>query len=427
MLRKVFTLMAIVSVLCACEVRAAIISSTWGGGDGLWGDPSNWNPPVVPDNTWKDTYAVTIDSSDGAVRVGLLQDFTIDQLDCYGNVEIVKRTLGWKEFVPTIKFTLSDPKGLTNYGYLELEGCDGMRIIGNVTNTAGSDLEIWGRLDIEKGNLYNGPDAHIQIGGDDIVIEDGGLDNRGSITIDPETEFISNHTLHNTGQIHIRGGQCQTDEILDNDSTGIIEGFGYIYAEQLLQNKGQIIASSGTLSILTDGSMTNTGTIKNNAGTTLHIQAAATDINNEGVISVNAGGAVTFNCGLNNKPNSILQLKGGTFAATKLIQNPSATFEGFGGITGDVIIDPDGIIRLTGPTNIVGDVTIEDNAVLEISDGQVIVTGHTACNGTIRIKGGRFVPQGGLSGNCNIISESSEYNNMEDLAFLAETWLSQTN
>ena len=170
-----------------------------------------------------------------------------------------------------------------------------------------------------------------------------------------------------------------------------------------------------------------TGTIKNNAGTTLHVQATATDIDNEGTISVNTGGAVTFNYGLTNKSNGMLQLKGGTFAAKKIIQNTGATFEGFGGITGDVTIDSDGIIRLTGPTNIVGDVTIEENAELEISDGLVIVTGQTDCNGIIRIKGGRFVPQGGLSGDCNIISEPSDYNSIENFAFLAETWLRQTN
>ncbi len=95
--------------------------------------------------------------------------------------------------------------------------------------------------------------------------------------------------------------------------------------------------------------------------------------------------------------------------------------------TGNLIIEPNGIIRLTGPTNIVGDVTTEENAVLEISDGQVIITGHTICNGTIHLKGGRIVPQGGLSGDCNIISEPSDYINMEELASLADTWLWQTD
>jgi hypothetical protein len=401
MLRKVFTLMAILSIFSSCEIWAATINSNWiGGGGGPWGNPGNWNPQLIPDNTAEDSFVVTIDSAEGMVHIGLLQDFTIDRLDCFGAVEVEKRTLGWKEFVSTIKLTIYDPKGLMNYGSLELEGDDGMSVIGNVTNTDGSELGIWGILEIENGNLYNCQDAHIEISGDDIAVENGGLDNRGSIKIDPETEFTSEHTLHN-------------------------EGFGYIHAEQQLQNKGQIIASNGTLSIITESSITNTGTLKNNAGTALHIQTTSTNIDNTGTISINAGGAVTFNCGLNNELNGTLELAGGTFAATELTQHAGATFKGFGGITSDVVIDSDGIIELTGPTNIFGDVTIEENAKLQISDGQVIITGHTVCNGTIILKGSRIVPQGGLSGDCDIISEPSDYNNMQHLAFLADTWLWQ--
>ncbi len=439
MSRKVLILMAIVLALFTFTARAAVINSTWiGPWSSPWGDPDNWNPPVIPNNTTDDTFAVTIGSVGGFAHVGLLQDFTIGQLHCYGTVDIEKRTHGWKEVVPTIGLTLLDPEGLTNHGALELDGEDGMRIIGNVTNAPGSNMEIWGKLDIEEGTLHNSPGAHIYMGGDDITVEGGGLDNRGSITIDPETELSSHPTLRNAGRIHIRGGQCQADEALENNSTGVIEGFGYLHAGQLLRNKGRITASSGTLSIMTDGSMTNTGTMTNNAGTVLHVQTDAADLDNEGTISVNAGGAVTFNGGLNNKPDGTIQLKGGTFAATELVQSVGATFEGFGGITGNVVIDPSAIIKLTGPTNIVGDMEIGDDAVLEISDGQVLITGHTTCNGTIHIKGGKVIPQGGLSGNCNIISEPSIYSNIADLGqdgttdfrnitLFADTWLRQTN
>ncbi|UCE49123.1 MAG: hypothetical protein JSW47_03065 [Phycisphaerales bacterium] len=438
MYSKVLMPMVIVLVLSTCTVRAAIIDSTWiGPWSSPWGNPDNWSPPVIPNNTADDTFVVTIGSAGEFAQVGLLRDFTIGQLHCYGTVDIEKRTRGWKENVPTIGLTLSETEGLTNHGSLELDGEDGMRIIGNVTNAPGADMEIWGVLDIEEGTLHNSPGAHIYMGGDDIAVEGGGLDNRGSITIDPETEFMSDRTLHNAGRIYIRGGQCQTDNVLDNSSTGVVEGFGYLYAEQLLRNNGRITASGGTLSILIDGSMTNAGIMTNNAGTVLHVQSSAADLDNEGIISVNAGGAVTFNGGLNNKPSGTIQLKGGTFAATELVQTAGATFEGFGSITGNVAIESDGIIKLTGHTNIVGNVAIEHNAVLEISDGQVLITGHTTCNGTIHMKGGRIVPQGGLSGDCNVVSEPSIYGNIADLghrepdfravAFLADNWLRQTN
>jgi hypothetical protein len=104
-------------------------------------------------------------------------------------------------------------------------------------------------------------------------------------------------------------------------------------------------------------------------------------------------------------PDSLIQLLGGTLAATTITQKAGATFKGFGGITGNVVIEPYGVIKLTGPTNIVGDVNVAENAVLEISDGTILITGYTTCNGTIRTKNGQIITQGGLSDNCNIISE----------------------
>jgi len=71
---------------------------------------------------------------------------------------------------------------------------------------------------------------------------------------------------------------------------------------------------------------------------------------------------------------------------------------------------------------------------LEISDGTTLITGHTTCNGTIHIKGGRIIPQGGLSGACNIVWEPGTYanvadfnldgtDNFKDFADFADTWL----
>ena len=96
------------------------------------------------------------------------------------------------------------------------------------------------------------------------------------------------------------------------------------------------------------------------------------------------------------------------------------------------------MIQLSGPTNIVGDVEIDQNATLEISDGTTLVTGHCTCNnGTIHMKGGRLIPQGGLTNNgCNIIWEPGTYTNVadfnldglvnfKDFADFADTWLWQ--
>jgi len=165
---------------------------------------------------------------------------------------------------------------------------------------------------------------------------------------------------------------------------------------------------------------------------------AVGDVDNTGTIDVNRAGAVTIKGNLNNKPNGAIRLLGGTLSANTIRQSEGATFEGFGGVTGDVVIKREGIIKLTGPTSIVGDVSIERDAELEISDGQVLITGHATCDGTIHMKGGQIIPQGGLSGDCNIISEPSIYSDMADftldgktnfrqLVVLADTWLYQTN
>lgn len=64
-------------------------------------------------------------------------------------------------------------------------------------------------------------------------------------------------------------------------------------------------------------------------------------------------------------------------------------------------------------------------------------TGQTTCNGTIHIKGGYVIPQGGLSGNCNVIWEPGLYTNvadfnldgqvnLKDFAYFADVWLWQS-
>lgn len=429
MFKKVLILTAIVLVLSPCQIQAAQISVTWdGGGDGLsWADANNWKPNIVPDNNTATTFAVTVDA--GQASIGLTQNRTIDQLDCYALVELYNNTPDW------IELTLIDSTGLTNYGELEIEGEWRMQINGNVTNTTGKELELWGMIDID-GNLYNSPDATIEAGGTDIGV-DGNVHNSGTIIIDPETEFCTGVNFHNAHEIILRGGQCEAGELFHN--TGAIQGFGFIRTDDLLQNTGTIFASGGSLAILSDGSITNIGkgVLGNEPLSSLHIKAAV-DVNNNSTIEVNTGGGVAFDCNLVNEPNAVINLHGGALAATTITQRAGATFAGFGGIAGNLIIESNGEIKLTGPTNIVGDVEIRENATLEISDGTTLVTGRTTCNGTIHLKGGRIIPQAGLSGDCNIIWEPGLYTNIadfnldgkvniKDFALFADTWLWQTS
>jgi len=430
MVRRIVILMACTSVLLACELQAGVVNSKWVGGEqGEWGNKDNWDPRVVPDNNPFNTFAVTIDSNSigvDHVDVRLLQDQTVNQLDCYGEVELLNGTSDW------IELSLMNPNGLRNYGELEIEGECRMAIKGNVTNTTGAELGLWGAILIDDGDLHNSTGATIKVGGVDVGVGNGDVENEGAIVIKPESEFWIDQTLYNTGRIHIYGGQCEP-QVLDNNGTGIIWGFGYIEVDELLRNKGEIYASGGSLAVICEGSVTNAGTLANGPLASLHIKPAE-DVVNNGIIEVNSGGGVALDCNLVNEPNSATKLLGGTLSAPTITQLADATFEGFGGITSNMTIDPNGIIKLTGPTNIVGGVEVAEGATLETSDGTTLITGQTTCNGTIHMKGGRIIPQGGLSGNCNIIWEPGTYSdiadfnldgqvNFQDFACFADTWL----
>jgi hypothetical protein len=413
MFRKELALIAILCTFFAGNLQAEQIHSTWvGGASGIWEDASNWNPPIVPDNG----YAVMISDAE----VDLQENHIIDQLDCYGNVVFGTghTKQGW-----WVGLDLEDANGLRNHGYLSTESLVMLHIHGNLDNPEGCtiDTAVNGGIDV-----------------------DGNVENAGLIISCPPAGLLCG-PVHNVGQIIIFGGVCGSN-VLDNDSTGIIKGFGTVGGMSPFINKGKIYATGGGLTVATDDLLLfNSGTMGNAALASVNVMhpgvvmniGVPTDTNNFGTIEVNAGGGVAFDCNLVNEPNGVIKLLGGTLAATSITQSADANFAGFGGINGDVVIEPNGLIKLTGPTNVVGDVEIKNDATLQISDGLTLITGQTTCNGTIHIKGGYVIPQGGLSGNCNVIWEPGLYTNvadfnldgkvnLEDFAYFADTWLWQT-
>ena len=429
MFRKALALAAIVAVFSfCCQAQADQIDVSWDGGGNYndWDDANNWDPNVVPNNG-TDTYAVTINAGTGEVHVGLRQRSTIDQLDCYGEVDLVMGPHDWQN--EPVEFILVNPNGLTNHGDLEI---DEIEINGNVNNTAGAELEL---SDIEiSGDLKNLAGAIVEVECENDV--EGNLQNDGTLVIIHASDILVDKQVKNTGQIQIYGGECGVDEIVDNNSTGTIQGFGILYAGQLLRNKGQIYAYGGSLAVACEeGPLLNSGILGNHPLSSLHIKPA-TNVNNQGKIQVNAGG-VAFDCNLVNDTNGVIELRGGTLAATSITQTADANFAGFGSITGGVTINPNGLIELTGPTNIVGDVNIPADATLKISDGQTLITGHTTCDGTIHLIGGTVIFQGGCDCNdCDIIHEPGPHRshfdinadgivNLRDFAAFANTWLWQ--
>ena len=291
MLRKLFMLTTIVFVFSAHAVEADVIHSTWvGGEEGDWGQASNWSPNTVPDNSSSRTYAVTIDAGSGEVSVGLQQQRTIDRLDCYGEVGLTSWS-GWRNL------TLIDVNGLTNYG--ELEIYQQVDIQGNVTNTAGAELYL--EESYITGNLHNlaGGVIKFEMLND---LEEGDLQNEGTINIMHASDLLCEQQVSNYGTINLYSGELDVDYgigILDNNSTGVIKGFGVLHTRSLLQNEGQIIAFGGSLTILSEDSIANTGTLANKAVSSLHIKPVV-DVNNLGTIEVNAGGGVAFDCNMVN-------------------------------------------------------------------------------------------------------------------------------
>jgi len=444
MFRKVLILMAIVLVVSASEVEAVVIDSNWVGGEiGCWCDPCNWEPPIVPDNNDPNTFVVTIDSNYAGVdrvEVSLQQSRTINRLYTYGDVQLYVPDWEDAPSCSTIMFTvLESSNGLTNYGMFEVDQQKHreIEINGDVTNTA--EAEIWlSETDI-NGNVYNESNGVMDIEYECSIRNN--VENAGTMNIwGPVVELWVDNTLHNDGLINLFSADLGSNVII-NDSNGVIQGFGNFGVEDennLLQNKGAIYASGGSLFISTEDShFLNTGVLVQKPSSSLHIKPAV-DVNNQGTIQAHSGGGVAFDCNLVNDTNGIIELLGGTLAAKSITQSADANFAGFGGIsvTDEILIKSGAKIELTGPTNIVGDVNIPASATLEISDGITLVTGHTTNNGTIHMKGGRLIPQGGITNNGNIIWEPGLYNNVadfnldgkvnfKDFGDFANTWLWQ--
>ena len=399
MFRKTSFVAIAVSILLACNVRAGVTDSNWvGGSEGYWGDLACWDPAVVPDNGPIDTFSVRISNA----NVVLGQGRIIDSLVTSGQVTLYS-------FMNVIDLIIHD--GLSNYGELEIED---IRIRGDLTNAAGARIHVDDDLDVQQGSIRNS----------------------GTIFVIPNTRVWAENQFENSGILEMYGATCSSHQAFENKSTGVIKGYGAIHSDQALVNTGLVQSLGGSIGLHSDTSFENTGTLINRAGASLTVIVSVAEVNSVGTIEVNADGSVVFDCNLVNEPNAVIRLLGGTLAAETITQSAGATFEGFGGITGDVVIEANGVIDVNGPTNIVGDVSIAPNATLEIRDGTTLIRGHTTCNnGTIHMIGGRVICQGGLTNNnCNIIWEPGIYTNIadfnldgtvnfKDFADFADTWL----
>ena len=379
MFTKALIVTTIILSFSVSTLQGDVIPSSWIGSDlDLWSIRNSWNPRIIPDNTSTDSFVVTINTIE-RTRIVFTKNITIGKLDCYGNVDL---EVGehWLNIVnvndPTIKGIL------TNYGTLQISGM-------------GVEHDI-------NANIINENGAQIFISNE--VNFNGQFNNNGDILVIPCSHLFCDDSFINSGNIQIYNGMLESQD-LENTATGIIKGSGMIHSNLSIQNQGTIQAKGGALLLHSFASITNTGALENTALSSLHIQTVE-DVNNFGTIEVNAGGGVAFDCNLVNEPNAVITLLNGTLAATTITQKAGATLKGFGGITGDIIIEPNAVVELTGPTNIVGNITLGEGALLDISNGTVLVTGDLTCdNGIIQTTNGAIIILGEESGFCerNII------------------------
>ena len=385
MARRIVLLAAIMVAQAAWG--ADLADSVWvGGKQGSWGDSDNWSPAVVPHNTDAQTFNVKLDGGGDGVAIALPESRTIGRLDCRGLIEkLTGRPPG------QVLLTLIDPQGLSNHGRTHIAA---LAIKGSATNFPGARLDIED-LDFE-GRVHNAKGATIAIASA-IEIEGGSLDNEGIVSIHQGSAITANSVLDNSGELELMGAGCTGDLVLHNNAFGTVRGTGLIESEQLIVNEGVICASGGSLLLQAGGWLINTGMLVTEPMSTLHVHCKE-NVNNFGILEASAGGGIVFDCDLTNQASGTIRLLGGTVGAKNLTQTTGAGLTGFGTIAGNLTLETDATINLTGPTSILGDVRIAPGASLEIRNGLTLITGQTTNDGLIDVADGKVVFQGGCDG-----------------------------
>ncbi|MBN2592838.1 MAG: hypothetical protein JXA81_04965 [Sedimentisphaerales bacterium] len=390
MFTKSLILTTAILLFPVCQLQADIIHSTWvGGAGGSWYDENNWSPPIVPNNTVWDRFEVSIDSYGykAAIGIGDSPPISIDKLECRGYITL------YGPWYP-VKLTL-EKEGLINYGELDALRLD---ITGILTNKGDAELNIDDFFSAH-GDLYNELNAEINVEYRYMEIADANIVNNGLIRASANGALEAEIDFDNSNRIELYSGGVSGGTFNNND-TGVVEGFGYVDSEQLTMNNGTIYALGGALVMRSSGSIMNTGILGNKPLATLNLWSFS-EVNNFRTIEVNAGGGVALYFNLVNEPNAVITLLNGTLAAKTITQKAGAILKGFGGITGDIVIEPNAVVELTGPTNIVGNMTIGEGAILDISNGTVLVTGDVTCNnGIIQTTNGTFIVLGKQFGIC---------------------------
>lgn len=361
---------------------AETIHSKWIGRDmDRWYDASHWSPWGIPNNSSGTGYVVTI-TAEAPLHIDFARDpmgpgpgpigTVLDQLTCSGDVQL---------WIGGETLTLLDPNGLVNRGQLLIDG-------GGVNHHV-------------KGNVINQQTGFLMV--ERMTDMRGRLSNYGQITVVPQAQ-LDTDSLANSADLWIIHAVGSTEGDIINTKEGTIRASGLLYAGSTLMNAGTLQAS-GPLTVGIGGTLVNQGVLKNSPVASMNIgyfMGEPKDVNNLGTIEVNAGGGIAVETNLVNKPNAAIVLRDGTLAAPTITQSAGASLQGFGTITGHLILAPSAHVEFTGPTRLVGDLVISKGATLEISNGTLYVSGAIQNHGIIQLKNAQIIPQTNVTGEGDI-------------------------
>jgi hypothetical protein len=178
-------------------------------------------------------------------------------------------------------------------------------------------------------------------------------------------------------------------------SGGTFRGWGTLMFPITVAGGGAIESGGGTLTI-SGPAFDLVGKLSNGLGTSVLVSAGS--VTNRGQIVVNAGGAISFGGRLNVPSAGTVTLNGGALGANGVNVAAGGSISGFGLISSTVTNA--GSITIIGPAQIVGALRNQAAGVVNVRNDQLLITGATVNNGTIRAQvGGRIAFDGGLSGN----------------------------
>jgi hypothetical protein len=210
-----------------------------------------------------------------------------------------------------------------------------------------------------------------------------GLLSASTIQVNPASTF------------NLQGGSILADTI-QTATNATFRGQGVLSPIAPLNNAGTLMASSGDLTVVAP-SLVNTGTLANAGLARLFV--VGTNVTHTGSIVANSLGGVSFEVPITNVAGQSITLAGGGVIAPLVTNAPGGTVSGFGQIGGH-FVNNGTAVTFSGPTQIVGSVTNAATALVTVRNSQLLITGPTINNGTIRaITGGSIASDGGLTGN----------------------------